>query len=644
MTWGDLGTTVISATNLRDTPGLIKVVLSSDIILLSGRYPITTRGYIESLRINTDQTVTLLYTLDLGAGGCSSAKFLWLTGNIYAVVGSMGPNYYPYIKTISVNPTTGAMSVIQTLLLAGTAPTVGIDFSIELRGISGGNYIVITSYILGSTASMVKTVSITPDGVTITELGSFAISSGAATTVSKITLISGSIYMAMWRLNATSHIYIRPITVSADGITIAWGSYGQTDLGDYTYGGNISKIGPGVLSFMMGTNTPSTSAIVLNYVVADDGAMGAYVGGVTHTPNWISCHMVRAGVNASTGHILTVLQVGGYSQGISSIEWTTAGVFVAKLDTSGNTVDGFLPQIVTLNVNIAGQDFTIATGMDMSTVDIYLYVNTLVRTYMSIISVVPGTGVPESTLDVVIIGTNLGEVNRLEFGSGITINSFSIISETEIHANLTIAVSAILGFRDVSTYSRSEYATLINGFEVTGACIRITNLVHRYDRSRQSYTLEITIGGVTSDLGLPEWISVPMPAVTKAPAKTPTTPVVTPSVNTPTMTPEDEARPGTRGDADKGNQLWQTLTPWKESGGQTVKVYDEFVINVAKSAWRALTPWHKQSKEEKSYAQTEKIAEEVYQRQFGLSVKQVQELQKRGKSIAQIQAEYGKKK
>ncbi len=41
------------------------------------------------------------------------------------------------------------------------------------------------------------------------------------------------------------------------------------------------------------------------------------------------------------------------------------------------------------------------------------------------------------------------------------------------------------------------------------AITRVTNIIHRYNRDEQVYTMEISLGEVTSDFGLPEWASTP---------------------------------------------------------------------------------------------------------------------------------------
>ncbi len=47
----------------------------------------------------------------------------------------------------------------------------------------------------------------------------------------------------------------------------------------------------------------------------------------------------------------------------------------------------------------------------------------------------------------------------------------------------------------------------------TDAITRVTNLIHRYNRKEGEYSLTISLGEVTSDFGLPQWLSRPQPSV-----------------------------------------------------------------------------------------------------------------------------------
>lgn len=54
------------------------------------------------------------------------------------------------------------------------------------------------------------------------------------------------------------------------------------------------------------------------------------------------------------------------------------------------------------------------------------------------------------------------------------------------------------------------------------ATIRVTNLIHRYNRAEQIYELEMALGEVTSDYGLPSWVGKVVSPVPEAPVPRPT--------------------------------------------------------------------------------------------------------------------------
>ena len=49
----------------------------------------------------------------------------------------------------------------------------------------------------------------------------------------------------------------------------------------------------------------------------------------------------------------------------------------------------------------------------------------------------------------------------------------------------------------------------------TQAITRVTNMIHRYVRANGLFTLELQLGEVTTDFGIPQWLSAPQPAVAK---------------------------------------------------------------------------------------------------------------------------------
>ncbi|KKK73370.1 hypothetical protein LCGC14_2894500, partial [marine sediment metagenome] len=53
----------------------------------------------------------------------------------------------------------------------------------------------------------------------------------------------------------------------------------------------------------------------------------------------------------------------------------------------------------------------------------------------------------------------------------------------------------------------------------TQAITRVTNMIHRYVRENGIFNLELQLGEVTTDFGIPQWLSRPQPAVAKTAEK-----------------------------------------------------------------------------------------------------------------------------
>jgi len=84
----------------------------------------------------------------------------------------------------------------------------------------------------------------------------------------------------------------------------------------------------------------------------------------------------------------------------------------------------------------------------------------------TVISASPDSGEQGATLEVTIGGTNLSGATAVSFGDGITVNSFSVVSATEILANISINTAATLGLRDVSVTTSAGTGMLTDGFTV----------------------------------------------------------------------------------------------------------------------------------------------------------------------------------
>lgn len=139
----------------------------------------------------------------------------------------------------------------------------------------------------------------------------------------------------------------------------------------------------------------------------------------------------------------------------------------------------------------------------------------------TITSVNPNSGDPGQTLNVMLTGNNFLGATNVNFGASITVNSFTINSNTQITANITISPTATPGGRTVSVTGSGGTGTLVNGFAVAGATPSdITARVLRslctngraikmlvLSNQRGSPTGNVTIANVTAASGS-NWTSI----------------------------------------------------------------------------------------------------------------------------------------
>jgi hypothetical protein len=71
------------------------------------------------------------------------------------------------------------------------------------------------------------------------------------------------------------------------------------------------------------------------------------------------------------------------------------------------------------------------------------------------------------TVEIIITGKDFTDATVVGFGSGIAVNSYTVDSDTQITANITVEATAILGPREVSVTAGGVTGTLPDGFEVT---------------------------------------------------------------------------------------------------------------------------------------------------------------------------------
>ena len=188
---------------------------------------------------------------------------------------------------------------------------------------------------------------------------------------------------------------------------------------------------------------------------------------------------------------LDVTITGANFDGATSVSFG-AGITVNSFTVDSNTQ-------ITAGISIASgatlgtRDVSVTTPLGTGTLTGGFTVLSLEPT---VTAVDPNQGYQGDTLDVTITGTNFNGATSVSFGAGITVNSFTVDSNTQITAGISIASGATLGTRNVSVTTPEGTGTLAGGFTVLSEVVpEPTVTAVDPDQGYQGQTLDVTITG-----------------------------------------------------------------------------------------------------------------------------------------------------
>jgi hypothetical protein len=164
-----------------------------------------------------------------------------------------------------------------------------------------------------------------------------------------------------------------------------------------------------------------------------------------------------------------------FQQGFSGVSFGS-GVAV-NLVTVASTTELTANISIASNAMVGSRDITVTTNGQAQTLSGGF---TVLAGTPVITAINPNIGVPGSTLSVTIYGQFTNWVNTVtaaSFGPGITVNSTTVNSATNLTASITIPAGAALGPVDVTTTTGAEVETVPGGFTVQAATIPAPSLV-----------------------------------------------------------------------------------------------------------------------------------------------------------------------
>jgi hypothetical protein len=195
-----------------------------------------------------------------------------------------------------------------------------------------------------------------------------------------------------------------------------------------------------------------------------------------------------APTSGAQGETLDVTIGGAYFTGVTAVS-LGSGITVNSFTV--NSSSEISANITISNSAMPGaRDVSVTTPGGIATKTSIFTINQVTPT---ITSVSPNQANQGETLDVIITGTYFTDATAVSFGSGITVNSFTVDSPSQITAVITIGSSATPGTRDISLIIPGGTVTKAGGFTVNRIPPTITSVSP--NQGNQGETLSVTITG-----------------------------------------------------------------------------------------------------------------------------------------------------
>jgi PKD repeat protein len=286
--------------------------------------------------------------------------------------------------------------------------------------------------------------------------------------MARIALILSLVLILVWGMVGCSTSppeaeFTSSLTTGTVPITIQFTDMSQGDIRARAWDFNNDQLVDSTLQNPQYTYTsPGTYTIILRV----DGPGGTDIETKTDYLQFASSTDMITGVSPTSGdrgETLDIVITG------TDLNEATAVSFGEGITVNSFTVD--TPTRITANISIsatataATMDVSVATPDSTATLTGGFTVTVPAPPTVTAIS--PETGDQGKTLYVAITGTNFDLAIAVDFGEGITVNSFTIGNQTQITANISIAATATAASRNVLVTNPGGNGTLNEAFTVT---------------------------------------------------------------------------------------------------------------------------------------------------------------------------------
>ena len=373
-------------------------------------------------------------------------------------------------EMLFINPATGAQGQTETVTITGLytsfGPTTTANFGTGIT-VNSVNAVSPTSLQVNITVAPTTTlgfrnVSVTTGTQAISSTSLFQVVAGPANIVSVTPNTGGEGQSLTVLVTASQTHFLQGTTTAA-------------------FGGGITVTGLTVVDALHAnvniTIPNSTPVGAYNVVLTTGGEVATQLGGFQVTSGTASIASVSPPTGAQGAQGLQVSLTGLFTSWINT---TSTANFGAGITVTSLAVTGPTSAVATINISptatIGSRNVTVTTGGQIASITGGFSVLAGVP---ALISASPASAQAGSSANVIITGqftTFQSATPSVSFGSGVTVNSVTVSSETQLTASITVAANATVGMRTISVTTGAQNESLVNGFTVLAGTPVVTQI------------------------------------------------------------------------------------------------------------------------------------------------------------------------
>ena len=440
---------------------------------------------INSFTVNSANLITANITVsDYAAAGQVSVTATTL-GEV-----ATGVNVFNITQTqpelLAVVPSTGAQGVVETVNLTGqftnfvngtTTASFGAGITVNSVTVSSATAAQANITVQPTAALGYRSVSVTTGAQVVSLTNAFQVTTGPAAILSLNPATGGQGTSLTVAVTGSQ-------TNFANGVTTA------------SFGGGISVTGISVTDGLHATvniTIPNSTALgAYDVSLTTGGEVATILGGFTVTGGGAQLSVV----SPPTGTEGTTINVNLTGVFTSFVNGTSVANFGSGIAVNSTMVSSATAAVANITISqtaaIGSRNVSVTTGSQVASITGGFSVLAGVPT---LLSASPAFAQAGSTTNVVITGefTSFAQgSSSVTFGSGITVNTVTVSSATQLTANISVASNASVGARDITVTTGGQAETLSSGFSVTAGTPVVTQINPNIGNPGTAVTVALT--------------------------------------------------------------------------------------------------------------------------------------------------------